>query len=72
MGASSAMEAGCDADIVIFDLDSIRATATYLEPEQLPTGYQYVLVNGVVVLEDDAVDTTVHPGTVLTNRYALK
>jgi len=63
---------GMDADIVIFDLDSIRATATYLEPEQLPTGYQYVLVNGVVVLEDDAVDTTVHPGTVLTNRYALK
>ncbi|WP_308588639.1 amidohydrolase family protein [uncultured Oscillibacter sp.] len=61
---------GMDADIVIFDLDRVETKATYVNPKQFPTGYDYVLVNGVVVVKDDVMDKTVHPGTVLTNRYA--
>lgn len=60
---------GMDADIVIFDLDRVNTAASYVDPKQFPTGFDYVLVNGVVVVKDDVMDRTVHPGTVLTNRY---
>lgn len=61
---------GMDADLVIFDLDQIDTKATYTDPIHLATGYDYVIVNGSVVVKDDVMDKTVHPGTVLTNRYA--
>ncbi|MGB7296943.1 MAG: D-aminoacylase [Candidatus Aminicenantales bacterium] len=41
------------ADLVVFDADRILDTATYTEPEQYPTGIDYVLVNGRVVIDHD-------------------
>ena len=38
------------ADIVVFDPDKIQDTATYKDPHHYPTGIPYVLVNGVVVI----------------------
>lgn len=64
------LQEGKDADIVIFDLERVDTKATYVNPAQYPTGYDYVLVNGVVVVKDDEMDKSVFPGTVLTNRYA--
>ncbi len=64
---------GAWADIVIFDLDSIRDRATNLYPHshpfknyphQYPQGIDYVLVNGAPVVEADA-HTGVLPGHVL-------
>lgn len=60
---------GMDADIVIFDLNNIQAPATYANPVQFSAGFDYVMVNGVVVLKSDTIDASVHPGTVLTNRH---
>ncbi len=41
---------GVWADIVIFDPDRIKDRATYTDPSQYPTGVEYVLVNGKVVV----------------------
>jgi N-acyl-D-amino-acid deacylase len=40
------------ADLVVFDLDEIRDTATYAAPHQYPEGIAYVLVNGQVAAAD--------------------
>ncbi|MDD3231121.1 MAG: D-aminoacylase [Oscillospiraceae bacterium] len=63
---------GMDADFVIFDLDKVDTKATFTDSMQYPTGYDYVIVNGTVVVKDDVMDKTVHPGKVLVNKYAAK
>jgi N-acyl-D-aspartate/D-glutamate deacylase len=42
---------GCYADVVVFDEGKITDRATYTEPFQYAEGVEWVLVNGVVVLE---------------------
>jgi N-acyl-D-amino-acid deacylase len=53
------------ADVVIFDLDRVQDRATYDEPVLFPTGIEYVLVNGEVVIEDGGRHTGARPGHVL-------
>lgn len=55
---------GQAADIVLFDLEKVRETATYEEPRRFAEGLQYVLVNGRPVIED-GVHTRLRPGRVL-------
>ncbi|MFX0069722.1 MAG: amidohydrolase family protein, partial [Candidatus Hermodarchaeota archaeon] len=38
------------ADITIFNPETIIDTATYLNPHQYPIGIEYVIVNGVIVI----------------------
>ena len=45
---------GAFADIAVFDPATIRDVATFLEPRLLATGMRYVLVNGVLAVEDGA------------------
>lgn len=40
------------ADVTIFDLGALQDRATYDEPMLNPTGIEYVLVNGVVTIEN--------------------
>jgi len=56
---------GAWADITIFDLDAISDRATYEEPVLFPVGIEYVLVNGVVVIENGGTHTGARPGHVL-------
>jgi len=42
---------GFAADVVVFDLDRIRDTATFVQPHQYAEGIDYVLVNGVPVVD---------------------
>ncbi len=56
---------GAWADITIFDLDRVDDLATYDEPVLFPEGIEYVLVNGVVVIEDGGSHTGARPGHVL-------
>ena len=42
---------GMKADVVVFDADSIAANNTKQDPKQLPSGVDYVIVNGTVVID---------------------
>jgi N-acyl-D-amino-acid deacylase len=46
------LRAGAAADIVVFDPDTIAATATYDDPRRQPQGIQHVMVNGEYTLLD--------------------
>src|SRR5260370_11828823 len=59
-----AIKQGMWADIVVFDPDQIRDRATFENPNQLSEGMQYVLVNGVAVI-DGGKKTNALPGKVL-------
>ena len=52
---------GSYADLVVFDPATIRDNATYERPHQYPTGIDYVLVNGVVVVDPRGL-TGARPG----------
>lgn len=43
---------GMAADVTCFDPETIRDTATYEDPRRQPEGIPYVLVNGVVAVDD--------------------
>jgi len=58
---------GMKADIVVFDPQKVRTTATLQKPKQLPEGISYVLVNGKLVV-DNGRHTGALPGVALRHR----
>ncbi len=58
------LKQGMWADVVVFDPETIRDLATYEEPNQLSQGMEYVLVNGVPVVDQGKM-TGKLPGKVL-------
>jgi len=58
------LKAGLCADIVIFDPAQVRDVATFENPNQLSQGMEYVLVNGVPVIDHGEM-TGALPGKVL-------
>lgn len=58
------LKQGMWADIVVFDPNTIRDLATFDSPNQLSQGMEYVLVNGVPVIEQGKM-TGALPGRVL-------
>ena len=56
-----AVSVGSYADLVVFDPATIQDHATYERPHQYPTGIDYVLVNGVVVVDPKGL-TGARPG----------
>jgi len=61
------LKAGMWADIVIFDPASIRDLATFDHPNQFSEGMEYVLVNGVPVIDQGKM-TGARPGKLLRGR----
>jgi len=59
-----AIRVGVWADAVVFDLDNLEDRATYDQPVLSPSGIDYVLVNGQVVIDHDR-HTGAKPGKVL-------
>jgi N-acyl-D-amino-acid deacylase len=55
---------GVAADLVVFDLDTIRDKSTFFEPHQHSEGVEYVFINGVAVV-DATRRTGALPGRVL-------
>lgn len=55
---------GCFADVAVFVPEQIRENATFIKPHALSTGMDFVLVNGVTVIED-GVHTGAKPGMVV-------
>jgi len=58
------LKQGMWADVVVFDPEKITDKATFEEPNQLSVGMDYVLVNGVPVIEEGKM-TGKLPGKVL-------
>ncbi len=58
------LKKGMWADVVVFDPATIRDVATFENPNQLSQGMEYVLVNGVAVIDGGKM-TNVLPGKVL-------
>jgi N-acyl-D-amino-acid deacylase len=58
------LDAGCYADLVVFDPARIADHATFAEPHQYSTGVEQVFVNGVQVLRDGE-HTGATPGRVV-------
>ena len=58
------LKSGMWADVVIFDPATIRDVATFDNPNQLSQGMEYVLVNGVPVIDQGKM-TKALPGKVL-------
>jgi N-acyl-D-amino-acid deacylase len=58
---------GMKADIVVFNPETVKATATSKQPKQFPIGIPYVMVNGQVVI-DQGEHTGAVPGRALRHR----
>jgi N-acyl-D-amino-acid deacylase len=56
---------GFAADIVVFDLATIRDKATFFEPHQHSEGVEHVFINGVAVVDGGQL-THATPGRILT------
>jgi dihydroorotase/N-acyl-D-amino-acid deacylase len=52
------------ADVVVFDPAAVSDVATFAEPNQLSQGMEYVLVNGVSVIDQGKMSGSL-PGKVL-------
>jgi len=58
------IEPGLQADVLVFDPDQIRDTATFTEPLSYSEGIDFALVNGTLVIENGET-TGARPGHVL-------
>ncbi|WP_295801501.1 amidohydrolase family protein [uncultured Microbulbifer sp.] len=61
------IQVGADADIVIFDLGAIDDRATYAKPARTSAGFDYVLVNGEILVDDGVLDPESMPGKPIRN-----
>lgn len=62
------IQVGADADIDVFDLNTVSDRSTYSDPAQVSTGMQYVLVQGVPVIANGELQSNVLPGKPITRR----
>ena len=58
------LKLGMWADVVVFDPETVRDVATFDDPNRLAEGMEYVLVNGIPVIENGKM-TRALPGKVL-------
>ena len=56
------IEIGADADLVIFNPETVRDNATFSEPALPSSGIEHVLVNGVFVVRNGAPQKDESPG----------
>jgi N-acyl-D-aspartate/D-glutamate deacylase len=56
------LSAGADADIVVFDLNRVRERATYEKPAAYSEGFDYVLVNGSIAVDNGKLNLDLRPG----------
>jgi len=56
------LQEGADADIVIFDPQTITDRSTFEKPMEPSTGMHYVMVGGLVLIDDGKLVSDVYPG----------
>lgn len=62
MDRKARVQAGCDADLVVFDPERVTDQATYLAPTRPTTGIRHVIVAGEFVVRDGELRPEVLPG----------
>ncbi len=63
------LDKGMDADIVIFDYDTIRDRSTVERPDLMSEGIRYVLIGGRVVLDEDGLHKDVRVGEPIRSEF---
>jgi N-acyl-D-glutamate deacylase len=56
------IQVGADADILVFDPETVAEKATFKESCQTSEGMKHVLVNGSFLIRDEQLDTEAFPG----------
>jgi dihydroorotase/N-acyl-D-amino-acid deacylase len=64
MSGSPARRLGLKADLVVFDPETVRDTATFEQPHRYAEGVALVVINGQVAFENGRM-TTARPGRIL-------
>jgi N-acyl-D-glutamate deacylase len=64
------LQEGMDADIVVFDPETIADVGTYEKPNQPAVGVQSLLVNGVQVIDNGALLIDAAPGQAIRRKVA--
>jgi len=59
------IQVNADADIVVFDPETVSDRATYADPKQPSVGMKYVFVGGTAVVEMGKIVPNVYPGAAL-------
>lgn len=62
MKSKGRLQVGMDADVVVFDPATVQDRATYERPNKTSVGIRYLLVNGMFVIQNGELDTSVFPG----------
>ena len=63
------LQVGCDADITMFDPDTVIDTAEFGKELSFSEGIPHVLVNGTFVVRDDNTVEDVFPGRAIVGKY---
>ena len=63
------IQVGVDADITIFDPNSIIDKATFEKGLEFSQGVHFVLVNGKLVLKDGKILNNTFPGEAIYGKY---
>ena len=66
------IQVGADADIVVFDPDTVIDTATFEGGLSFSEGIVHTMVNGVFVVRDGETVQGVSPGRPIVGRYAAQ
>jgi N-acyl-D-aspartate/D-glutamate deacylase len=64
------IEVGANADITVFDYNTISDRSTVEHPEYQSTGIDYVIVNGEIVKDKNGLKKNVRAGRAIKNDYA--
>ena len=56
------IQPGMDADIIVFDPETVTDRADFKNPAQTAKGMKHVIVNGTFLIRDEALDTSALPG----------
>lgn len=56
------LSVGADADVIVFDADTVECRATYENPRQTSTGFRHVIVSGEFVVKDAELILDAMPG----------
>ncbi|MCX6602444.1 MAG: amidohydrolase family protein [Acidobacteria bacterium] len=63
---------GADADITVFDPETVKDTGTYETGPQFSRGIPYVIVNGVLVVDQGKTVANAFPGQAIRGNYQAK